>query len=468
MRAIGILFFLSFFFSSCKKTENSNLSDHINKKNVLLIFVDDLNDKLGCYGDTIVKSPNIDALATNSTTFKKSFCQYPLCNPSRASILTGIRPTKIGVTNLKTDLRDVLPDVVTLPQLFKENGYFTGRTGKVFHMGVPDAMARCSQGKDDPLAWTEIGNATGYELNSNGHYHNASPYELDTVGTGGSIAWLRAEKGDDFQYDYNVATSAIDQIKRNKEKPFFIAAGFVRPHVPLVAPRRFFELYDSIEISLPNMDKSDRDDVPLSAINTFSSNFHISDSERVEAHRAYYACISFIDEQIGRLLQTLKDEGLDKNTIVVFVSDHGFQLGEKGLWFKNYLYYQCAISPLIIKDPSIENQSLVYNEAVELLDIYPTLAELAGLQATNQQGKSLVPALNGQSLAQKHAIVETYRDKNLALATYTKEWSYMKWKDGEELYDLVNDPMQTINLAANQEFNSIKDSLNQLLNEVYP
>lgn len=439
------------------------------KPNVLFIMVDDLNDHLGCLRDSVVQTPNIDKLAEKGTLFENAYCQYSLCNPSRVSMLTGVRPTRLGITSLKGHFRDEHPEIITMPQLFRENDYFTARAGKIYHMGVPDAIAVRGDGKDDPKSWDEAINPPGFELNSNGYFYNATPWETHQVGTGGAISWLRAEKGDELQHDYNVASEIIAMMKEHKDKPFFLAAGFIRPHVPLVAPKRFFERYDSVETQLPVYRKNDRNDIPPMAIDTWAANFNIPEYDRERAIIAYNACITFMDGQVGRLLNALETEGIDNNTIVVFVSDHGFQLGEHGLWFKNYLFRESAIAPVIIYDPRIENQSGRTVKAVELLDIYPTLTELCNLESPEHlEGQSLVPLIHGNG-NKDFAIIETYRNGKLCLAVYTSSWSYMLWDNGnagEELYHLKSDPGQFRNLAENKNYIVVKDSLYALLKEM--
>ncbi|NQZ78858.1 MAG: sulfatase-like hydrolase/transferase, partial [Ekhidna sp.] len=255
----GIL--IAVVLGACTKTTQENTIE-VERLNVLLIYADDLNNRLAYYGDSIAITPNIDRLANSGVAFLNSYCQQPLCNPSRSSMLSGLRPSTLGINSLGENLREAHPDIVTLPQAFKEAGYFTGRSGKVFHQGVPDAIAQQSAGADDPKAWDQAMDVPGYELNSNGHYYNATPWKTHTAGTGGAVAWLRAEKSDDRQHDYNVATEVIKMMKEKREKPFFLAAGFIRPHVPLVAPKRYFEMYDSVEIPIPPSMANDREDMP--------------------------------------------------------------------------------------------------------------------------------------------------------------------------------------------------------------
>lgn len=434
------------------------------RPNVLLIYVDDLNDRLGCYGDSIAQTPNIDQLAAEGTLFRRSYCQQALCGPSRASMLTGLRPSTLGVLSLKEDFRKRWQTHPTLPELFRQNGYFTARSGKVFHQGVPDAIAQQSPGADVPKAWDEAIDVPGYELNNNGYYYNATPWETHRVGAGGAVAWLRAEKGDERHHDYNVATEVIRLMEEAKDQPFFLAAGFIRPHVPLVAPKRYFERFDSVDIQPLPVPATDREDIPKIAYDTWAGHFNLPETERREAMRAYYACTAFVDDQVGRLIAALKNQGLYDNTIVVLVSDHGYQLGEHGLWFKNFLFLESAIAPMIIRHPNIAPR--IVEEVVELLDLYPTLAKMAKLNApTNLEGQDMTALMQGQPQSWKnYAIVETRHQGVVGKAVYTPEWSYMDWGEyGPELYDLKRDPNQWDNLARRRAYEHITERLKALL-----
>ena len=448
-------------FFSCQKGK-----PNAEKKppNILLIYTDDLNNRLGYYGDTIAITPHIDRLASEGTTLINAYCQQPLCNPSRTSMLTGLRPSTLGINTLNVHFRDRHPDLVTLPQAFRAAGYFTSRAGKVFHQGVPDAIARQSAGADDPQAWIKAIDVPAYELNNNGHYHNATPWNTHGVGAGGAVAWLRAEKGDDRHHDYNVTTEIIKLIGEVKDQPFFLAAGFIRPHVPLVAPKRFFELYDDKEIPLPPTIPQDREDMPSVAYDSWAANFNLSNEDTREAIRAYYACISFVDEQVGRLVQALKAKALYDNTIIVFVSDHGYQLGSHGLWFKNYLFRESVIAPLIVKFP--KNSPKRINQVVELLDLYPSLLDLTGVKKPNHlEGQSFAQLITaGDPSWKNYAIIECKRGDLIGKAIYQPDWALMDWGEkGTELYDLKNDPFQFNNLALKfpKKVQALKELINQ-------
>ncbi|MFH5885417.1 sulfatase [Halalkalibaculum sp. DA3122] len=436
------------------------------RKNVLFIMIDDLTTDLGSYGNSVVKSPNIDRLDENGIQFTQAYTQFPLCNPSRASLLTGMYPGKVGVKNLSDGLRDNIPDLVTLPQLFRENGYFTARAGKIFHMGVPDDIAVCSSGADDPRSWDITHNCKGFELNTNGVFYNATPYEEDTVGTGGAISWLKAKKHDSLQHDYNVATRTIELIREHKDEPFFIAPGFIRPHVPLVAPERFFAMYDTADITLPPAHPDDRADIPEIVLDYFASDYDITKNEHKRAIRAYYASITFVDEQVGRILEVLEEEGLRENTIVALVSDHGFQLGEHGLWFKNYLYEESNRSPLIIHDPTQSGGVQQYDGLVEFVDIYPTIAELAGLPYHDRvQGRSLLPLFKNEEIDEiEYVKIETKHGRSIR----SKEWVYNRYHSGtEEIFNLREDPHEFNNLMDDDISPEIKNELRNEWKEAF-
>lgn len=441
-----------------------------NQPNVLLLMVDDLTTDLGCYGNPTVRTPHIDSLAARGITFTKAYCQAALSNPSRASLLTGLRPDSTKVYRLKRHFRQTVPEVTTLPQLFMQNGYFSARVGKVFHMGVPDAMARCSSGGDDSLSWHKAINCYGYELNSNGYFYNATPWETDSAGMGGAISWLRAEKGDDQQHDYNAATETIKLLEENAEKPFFIAAGFIRPHVPLVAPKRYFEMYDTCQINVPENPANDRNDLPTAETRMFGANFNITPDERREAIRAYYACISFVDDQVGRIMAKIDELGLRENTVVVLVSDHGFQLGEHGFWFKNFLFNESANAPLIVSSPFHKpTQGQQCHQLVEFVDIYQSVAELCHLEVKEQkQGLSFVPLLENPNQPWKTAaFVQTrYNDSTGGNSIRTQNWCYNEWDEGEnriELYDLNTDSQEFFNLANNPAYHDTVQMLSEKL-----
>jgi len=424
-------------------------------ENVLFIAVDDLNHSLGCYGHAIVKSPNIDKLAARGLRFDRAYCQFPVCNPSRTSLLTGLRPDTTGVVNNSTPFRSELPDAVTLPQLFRNNGYFTARAGKIFH-------ARTET--DDPKAWDSKFDPKGTSRGRKGRGRNL---------TGGSVKWCRwlaADGDDEDQPDGQIAAEAIDLLEHHRDDAFFIAVGFHKPHDPFVAPKRYFDFYRLEQMELVR-DPADRSgEHPQSIGSGWKKDFdRFTDRERREFMRAYYAGISFIDAQVGKLMAAMDRLGLWRNTTVVFFSDHGYQLGEHGWWNKNTLYEQSARSPMIVVTPEM-TKGASCSRIVEFVDIYPTLADLYGLPAPgNLAGTSFKPLLSNPNLPwKKAAFTQVQRGATAGHSVRTDRWRYTQWdrgKQGAELYDHDSDPGEYYNLASNPEYARTIEELRKMLRQ---
>lgn len=442
------------------------------KLNVLFIAVDDMNNNLGCYNNPIVKSPGIDKLASSGIAFTHAYCQFPLCSPSRSSLLTGLRPDKTRVFDLTYHFRQDLPDIVTLPQLFKQNGYYVARVGKMFHYGNPGEIG--TNGLDDKISWTERFNPAGLDKTS---------LELDVInytpqkkGLGAAMAFLADKKGTDKQHtDGIVADKAIELMKKHADKPFFIAAGFYKPHCPWITPNKYFDLYSLSDMTLPEINGSTAAKYPSAALSSTSPwpYFGITPEQASECKLAYYAAISFVDAQIERLLQGLKETGLAENTIVVFWSDHGYHLGEHGLWFKQSCFEESAKCPLIISVPGMKNAGKLCNKTVELVDIYPTLAQLAGLKAPAYiEGNSLYPLLeNPEANWDFPAYTQVQRGKYPGHSVRTRLWRYTEWdfgKEGSELYNEETDPSELNNLVANPKYSGIVEEMKKLLRKVHP
>src|SRR2546421_7553664 len=390
----------SLFYSSPSSPPPSAVSAaSAPKLNVLFIISDDLRPELGAYGNKIIKTPNVDGLAARGMRFDRAYAQFPLCNPSRSSLLNGHYPTQTGVMDNNTYFRARHPDYVSLPQYFKEHGYATLRTGKIFHGGI-----------DDEVSWTEGGEppdpaiinrpasriATGAapsdqpEVAGQGRTSNPKESESDRI---------VVLNGDGESHgDYKVATRAIEYLERYKDKPFFLAVGFVKPHSPPTAPKKFFDLYDPDKIPLPP-DFNTRPRAPegfpdLSIPHRNADLFIGRDASPTEARemiRAYYASTSFVDAQVGRVLGELDKLNLRDKTIIVFWGDHGYHLGEKGKWSKAYSLYEVGTRvPLIIVVPGGKPQAS--ERIVEDIDLYATLTDLCGLQRPQGiEGRSLVP-----------------------------------------------------------------------------
>ena len=428
------------------------------KPNILFISVDDLAASLGCYGDLIAKTPHIDRLAATGVRFDRAYNQLPLCNPTRASVMTGMRPDRIKVYDLDRHFRDEVPDAVTLSQQFMKSGYFAARVGKIYHYNVPASIG--TDGFDDPPSWLRTVNPKGRDKDEEDLIFNAEPHRKISA----ALSWLAAEGTDEEQTDGMITTEAIKIMEEKKDEPFFLGVGFFRPHTPYVAPKKYFNMYPIEEMRLPYAPVSDRDDIPTAAFahNCPVPNYNLDRDVLLGALQSYYACVSFVDAQVGRLLDALDDLGIADNTIVAFWSDHGYHLGEhNGIWQKRTLFEQGARSPLIIRDPKATGNGTASPRIVEFIDIYPTLTEAAGIETPSDlDGKSLASLLeNPIADWNGHAITQILRPADDRLETAvmgcsirTDRWRYTEWAEGAsgiELYDHWADPMEFNNLALN-------------------
>jgi len=447
------------------------------KLNVLLVMSDDLNTDVGCYGHRIVQTPNLDRLAARGVRFTRAYCQYPLCNPSRASMLTGLYPDQTGVRNNRVFFRDNVPDVVTLPQLFRNHGYFTARIGKIYHYGVPSQIG--TNGMDDPASWDRVVNPRGRDKDDEDLI-----FSIDRIHhrLGGTMAWLAADGTDVEQTDGIGATSCIELLKsRPAGKPFFIAMGFYRPHTPYVAPKKYFRRYPLELIRTPAEPLDDLVDIPLPAWVDRPYQLNLDDLTKRQAIQAYYASITFMDAQLGRILDVMDEEGLWESTVVVFVSDHGYHMGEHKLWQKTTLFENSCRVPLIIAAPGFADTAGKATGAVtEMIDIYPTLADLCGLRAPSYlAGRSLRPQLEDVSSAGREAALTTLdsRDRvhrpvrwppTIGYTIRTERYRYTEWADGRlgvELYDHQEDPKEFLNLALAPHMRETVARLRKLLAE---
>lgn len=426
------------------------------RPNVLFIAVDDLASNLGCYGDLIAKTPHIDRLAATGVRMDRAYNQLPLCNPTRASVMTGLRPDTIGVYDLDRHFRDELPDVVTLSQAFAQAGYFTARVGKIYHYNVPASIG--TDGLDDPPSWQQVINPKGRDVAEEHLIFNAEPHRPISA----ALSWLAAEGEDTEQTDGMIATEAIKLMEAKQDEPFFLGVGFFRPHTPYVAPKKYFELYPLEEMRLPFAPENDRDDIPTAAFahNNPIPHYGLEEPVLLEALQAYYASTSFIDAQIGRLLEALDRLGLTERTIVVLWSDHGYHLGEhQGIWQKRTLFEESARAPLIIRAPGAQGNGQATRRIVEFVDIYPTLTDLAQVPAPkNLAGRSLLPLLeNPLAKWDGIAVTQVLRPADdrleqpvMGRSIRTQRWRYTEWAEGNagrELYDHHTDPGEFHNLA---------------------
>jgi iduronate 2-sulfatase len=377
------------------------------KRNVLFIATDDLNNCIGCYRHPIVKTPNIDRIAKNGVRFDRAYCQFPLCSPSRTSLMTGLAPDTTKIYELQTHFRSVLPNVVTLGQAFQKNGYFSGRVGKIYHYGNPGQIG--TDGLDDRPTWNQVVNPAGIDkLEEEPKLTNYTPGR----GLGSAVCFYASPAADEQHTDGKVAEETIRMMEAHKDEPFFIGAGFYKPHVPWIAPKKYFDMYPLESIDVRPFDDSELTVAPEYAYFTKPANWSMTPEQRRDAIRAYYASISFVDAQIGKLLDALERLKLADSTTVVFWSDHGYQLGEHGQWMKQTVFEWSARAPLIVAGAGVPARGRNSIRTVELLDIYPSLAELCGLSGTpnNLHGRSLVPLLKNPGTAwSKPAISQVRR-----------------------------------------------------------
>ncbi|MFC2094030.1 sulfatase [Bacteroidota bacterium] len=466
--------------------------------NILFIAIDDLRPELGCYGTEYVKSPSIDRLAENGIMFTQSYCQSAVCNPSRASLLTGLRPDRIKVWDLRTDFRDTSPDVVTLPQHFKNNGYHTVGIGKIYHNVLPDS-----------LSWSEPKlHIKGYPFDPDAVYRNeknvASLEEkkqkiiaegnqeryIDRIGEWylKDVAYEIVDAPDDVYFDGAQTDVALEKIEEltNKEKPFFFAIGFYRPHLPFNVPKKYWDMYEREKIPLAENDYIPKD-APLMAINNlrelrgytdFKTIPHpgdgqISEDQTRALKHGYLASVSYIDAQVGRLINKLKELKIDDNTIVVLWGDHGWKLGEHGSWCKMTNYEIDTKVPLIFSIPQLKGKSIKSKRMVEFVDVYPTLCELAGISIPETlEGTSAVPLFENPDRPWKKAAFSQFLREGIWIAPdgveymgysiRTEIYRYTEWVNWEskelaaiELYDHTTDPNENINIAGIEENESV-------------
>jgi uncharacterized sulfatase len=419
--------------------------------NVLFVVSDDLTSTaLGCYGHPLVQSPNVDSLARNGTRFDRAYCQFALCAPSRASFLTGLRPDSTGVLSNGPDFRDVIPNHVTLPQLFKNNGYQAIREGKMYHMGVPGTVG--TDRWQDAASWTHNGSPQGKEQNSRGEGRNLTP----KIAAGVAMHYVRTPDPSE-QADFDAANRAIAHLEKHRNDPFFLGLGFVRPHVPFVAPDKYFDKYPLSRIKPFRNPANDLDDIPALVPKTLgatANHMGMDNDQQMEALRGYYASITFMDDQLGRVLKTLDQLKLRENTVIVFLSDHGWHLGEHTFWQKRSLMEESAKVPLIVSAPGQKSRGQVCRSLVELVDLYPTLADLCGLKPPeNLHGKSLKPLLDDAQREHKAtAHTQLNAGKTLGRTVRTKNFRYIRWRTpdetAEELYDHRTDPHEFTNVAS--------------------
>ena len=436
--------------------------------NILFIIADDLGTRLGCYGDAMAITPNIDKLAEKGVTFANAYCQLPTCGPSRASMLSGLYPWKTGIINNRIELRDKLPEIVTLPQLLQQNNYFTARAGKVFHLNIPNGIG--TDGGDDTISWDMRINSMG--LDCQDEYEKKITF-AGNGGIGTCPSWLATNIPDDQMSDGVVTADAIkimsDFHPKKTGTPFFLAVGYYRPHPPMVAPKEYFNWFPKDKIETPFLPENDREDIPECAFEQKQSFFNfLPDTSAINYTQARYASVSFIDAQVGLLIEALRENGLEDNTMVIFVGDQGFHLGEHGHWHKTTLFEEGVHVPLIIVEPNSKMASkMCHSTMVELVDIYPTICEYLSLNVPHQMdGLSLVPQLNNTAIEGKQRAVTQVRHAT-GFSIRTPRYRYTEWQDENksvELYDHENDSKEHTNLESNPD---LQLAINQLKEELH-
>jgi arylsulfatase A-like enzyme len=416
------------------------------RPNVLFIAVDDLNDWIGCLGGhPDGASPNIDALAKRGCLFTRSYCSAPACNPSRVAIMTGMRPTTTGIYVNPQPWKPVLKDAVTLPQHFMKHGYHAAGCGKIFHGGY-----------DDDTSWNQY-------LKKGGDPKPTQAFLKDPHSKAGGIVWGVLDNEDSEMNDYKMVDYAVDFLNQEHDKPFFLACGIYRPHMPWQVPRKYYDLFPRDKITLPKVLESDLDDLSKAGVNMAKpagdhATILKSDNWRY-AVQAYLASVRFADEQVGRLIRGLDSSKYGKNTIIVLWGDHGWHLGEKHHWRKFSLWEEACRAPLMILAPQVTSAGSKCGRTIDFVDIYPTLSELCGLPISDHlDGESVVPLLKNPQQEWSHPAITSHGLKNDAVRT--ERWRLIRYQDGsEELYDHDTDPMEWTNLAANPEFANVRKEL---------
>jgi choline-sulfatase len=448
------------------------------KPNVVLIMADDLFTDIGCYGNKLIHTPNIDRLAERGVVFDRAYANYPLCGPSRNSMMTGRYAEDTGLRSLRVLLRDKIPDAVTLSQHFSNNGYAAARVGKIYHYDNPDEIG--TAGHDDPASWQTAINPSGINKQIEDKIirisHLRPAYE-NYNGLGAQLSWYADPVGTDEEHtDGIVATESIKLMEQYTagKKPFFLGVGFYKPHTPFVAPKKYFDLYDPQKLPLPVIPEGYFDTLPKPAVASIQMNetwmpaqIDIPEQIAREAVRAYYATVSFLDAQVGRVIDAIDELGMADNTIIVFISDHGYHLGHHGHWQKHTLFEQADRIPMIVAAPGSAKGKRT-QAMVEIVDIYRTLSELAGLpEPTWTAGQSFAAPLKNPSAAGRSSALSAIDRAGRSFTLRTADWRYTRWgKSGPEmieLYDLNSDPNEMINLVADPKYKEIIQKLDTQL-----
>lgn len=445
--------------------------DEGKRPNVLFIAVDDLRPELGCYGNPLIKSPNIDRIAAQGMVFNHAYCQQAVCSPSRSSLLTGTRPDTTKVWDLATHFRKALPGVVTLPQCFKENGYFVQGMGKIYHGGL-----------NDPASWSvpwtspNMPHSAGQQtLDPDTMERKAKAQKAKRRKEKRGPAFLATDGPDNALHDGELADMAIAALQdiQKKKEPFFLAVGFIKPHLPFVSPKKYWDLYDPESIPLAPNPFLPKDAPPYALADRnelwnyegVPAESHLPEAYARQLKHGYYAAVSFMDAQVGRVLDELDRLGLRDNTIIVLWGDHGWKLGEHDRWCKHSNVENDTNAPLIISTPGMKHAGEKTDALVEFVDLYPTLADVAGLTKPNHlEGASAAPLLSNPGTPWKEAAFSqyprSYQGKHLmGYSMRTSRYRFTCWVDRDdhtkvdaiELYDHKTDPQENVNIAGDPD-----------------
>ncbi len=422
------------------------------RQNVLFIASDDLSNRFSAYGQSLVPTPHLDSIAQRGVRFDRSYCQFPLCSPSRTSIMTGLSPDATGVYDLQKHFRESVPDVVTLGQAFQRNGYFVARVGKIYHYGNPGQIG--TNGLDDAPTWNQRVNPIGVDKTKEEPLlTNYTPKR----GLGSAVAFYASPAKDEEHTDGIVASETIRLMEENRSRAWFLGAGFYKPHCPWISPSKYFDMVPLEKVKLVPFEEWEMKIAPHWAYFTVPANWGMSERQRLEAMRAYYAAILFLDAQVGKLLSALRRLGLEQNTTVMFWGDHGYGLGEHGQWMKQTVFEYAARSPLMICGAGVRSRGQVCRRTVEFLDMYPTLVDLCGFEDIPKglHGRSLRPLLdNPRAEWDRPSITQVRRMSGerevRGYSLRNERYRYTMWdetREGEELYDYAEDPRELKNLV---------------------
>lgn len=453
-KLVVVLTLLAFCVACSTPKKKPVVEENRTDKNVLFIVVDDLNTTLGCYGHPLVKTPNIDRLAEMGVKFNHAYCNYAVCGPSRGSFLSGLRPESINILDNRTPLQGVLGERETLPYLFKQNGFYTMSLGKVFHR---------NEDHNDLKAWDEIYGFGPTELGKTGEGRNMSDDVLKWC------HWMAANGDDEDQADGKMAAKAVEFIKTERDQPFFLAVGFHKPHDPFIAPKKYFDMYP-LEVCDPPVLPNGWEPVYGHSLPGQTKVFNkFNDQDKREFLRSYYACTSFMDAQVGKVLDALEETGQMENTLIVFFGDHGYHLGEHNWWNKVTIYEKGTNAPFIMAGQSVGGKGVVSNAMFEFIDIYPTLADLFQLELPGHlEGISFKEVVNDPSLAfRKEVRAVVRRGGMMGRMVKNENYRYIEWQNGEkgiELYDQKKDPIEYYNLAERDEYKDVVEGMKKLIN----